>query len=222
MMPKTVIFDMDGVIVDSEPVHNLAYQLHFEQLNISVSDELYASFTGNSTKNIYQKLKEKFQLSESIEDLVNTKRALFNEAFDNKLDLDLIAGVLNLIKDLKQNQVQLLLASSSARVTIERVFNRFDLHQYFSGIFSGEEFPQSKPHPALFLAAWQASGHDKASCLVIEDSTNGVIAATAAGIKCLGYDSFHSKGQDYSLAQMVTDDFDKINFKVLNELLKVH
>jgi HAD superfamily hydrolase (TIGR01509 family) len=200
----------------------LAYQLHFEQLNISVSDELYASFTGNSTKNIYQKLKEKFQLSESIEDLVNTKRALFNEAFDNKLDLDLIAGVLNLIKDLKQNQVQLLLASSSARVTIERVFNRFDLHQYFSGIFSGEEFPQSKPHPALFLAAWQASGHDKASCLVIEDSTNGVIAATAAGIKCLGYDSFHSKGQDYSLAQMVTDDFDKINFKVLNELLKVH
>jgi HAD superfamily hydrolase (TIGR01509 family) len=222
MMLKTVIFDMDGVIVDSEPVHHLAYQLHFEQLNISVSDELYASFTGNSTKNIYQKLKEKFQLSESIEDLVNTKRALFNEAFDNKLDLDLIAGVLNLIKDLKQNQVQLLLASSSARVTIERVFNRFDLHQYFSGIFSGEEFPQSKPHPALFLAAWHASGHDKASCLVIEDSTNGLIAAAAAGIKCLGFDSFHSKGQDYSLAQMVTDDFDKINFKVLNELLKVH
>jgi HAD superfamily hydrolase (TIGR01509 family) len=118
--------------------------------------------------------------------------------------------------------VQLLLASSSARVTIERVFNRFDLHQYFSGIFSGEEFPQSKPHPALFLAAWHASGHDKASCLVIEDSTNGLIAAAAAGIKCLGFDSFHSKGQDYSLAQMVTDDFDKINFKVLNELLKVH
>lgn len=210
---------MDGVIVDSEPVHHYAYEQHFKMLNIDVSKELYASFTGNSTKNIYQKLKTHFDLQPTIEELVNTKRQLFNDAFDNKADLTLIDGVEALIEDLRANDVQLVLASSSARVTIERIFKRFDLHQYFAGIFSGEEFPQSKPHPALFLSAWAFSKHPKENCIVIEDSTNGVLAAKAAEIKCLGYDSFHSKGQDYSQADWVVSDFKKVNFKVLNNML---
>ena len=219
-MLKTVIFDMDGVIVDSEPVHHYAYQQHFLQLNIDVSSELYASFTGNSTKNIFQKLKSQFGLNQSVEELVNTKRQLFNEAFDNKADLALIDGVLPLIKNLKANDVQLVLASSSARVTIERIFKRFGLHQYFAGIFSGEEFPQSKPHPALFLSAWEYSGHNKENCIVIEDSTNGVLAAQAAGIKCLGYDSFHSKQQDYSQADWVINDFNAVDFDLINNWMR--
>lgn len=215
-MLKTVIFDMDGVIVDSEPVHHYAYQQHFEQLNIEVSQELYASFTGNSTKIIFEKLKKQFDLPQSIEELVNTKRQLFNDAFDNKTDLTLIDGVLPLIKDLRNHNVQLVLASSSARVTIERIFKRFNLHPYFADIFSGEEFPQSKPHPALFLSAWEFSSHAKENCIVIEDSTNGVLAANSAGIKCLGYDSFHSKNQDYSQANWVINDFSEVDFEVLN------
>lgn len=219
-MLKTVIFDMDGVIVDSEPVHHYAYQQHFSQLNIDVSPELYASFTGNSTKNIFEKLKIQFDLNQTVEELVNTKRQLFNDAFDNKSDLTLIDGVLRLIKNIRENHVQLILASSSARVTIERIFKRFDLHQYFNGIFSGEEFPKSKPDPALFLSAWQHSGHQKENCIVIEDSTNGVLAAKAAGIKCLGYDSFHSKQQDYSQADWVINDLSQVNFEVICEWMK--
>jgi len=73
---------MDGVIVDTEPVHHFAYQQHFEQLKIDVSPEMYASFTGNSTKNIYERLKTTFQLNTDIQTLVETKRNLFNAAFD--------------------------------------------------------------------------------------------------------------------------------------------
>lgn len=150
-MIQTVIFDMDGVIVDTEPVHHYAYLQHFKALNIDVSPEMYASFTGNSTKNIYEKLKVLFDLKENINDLVETKRNLFNDAFDNKEDLYLLDGVLDLIQELYQNGMQLVLGSSSAKVTIDRVFRRFDLHQYFTHIVSGEDFPESKPHPALFL-----------------------------------------------------------------------
>ena len=75
---------MDGVIVDTEPVHHYAFNQHFKELNIDVSPEMYASFTGNSTKNVFEKLKLNFDLKHDINVLINRKRDLFNDAFDKK------------------------------------------------------------------------------------------------------------------------------------------
>jgi HAD superfamily hydrolase (TIGR01509 family) len=212
-MIKTVIFDMDGVIVDTEPVHHYAYNEHFKQLNIEITPEIYASFTGNSTKNIFEKLKERFNLEEDVQTLVETKRNLFNDAFDKKEDLYLLDGVEDLIKELYQNGMQLVLASSSAKVTINRIFNRFDLHQYFTHIVSGEDFPKSKPHPAIFEHAAFLSETPRENCIVIEDSTNGILAAKSAGIYCIGYDSVNSKMQDYSKADEVISHFSELSFE---------
>lgn len=204
---------MDGVIVDTEPVHHFAYQQHFKQLNIEVSLEMYASFTGNSTKNIYERLKSVYGLKEDVLDLVEVKRNLFNDAFDQKEDLYLLDGVEELIQELHQNDMQLILASSSANVTIQRIFNRFDLNKYFTHKVSGEDFPKSKPHPAIFQKAAELAQTSVEHCIVIEDSTNGIMAAKAAGIYCVGYDSFHSKLQDYSLADKVISHFNELSFE---------
>jgi HAD superfamily hydrolase (TIGR01509 family) len=214
-MLQTVIFDMDGVIVDTEPVHNYAYYEHFKLLGIDVSTEMYASFTGNSTKNVFQKIKDYFGVTDDIPTLVEKKRSLFNDAFDTKADLFLLEGVEKLIKQLHQNGIQLILASSSSKVTINRVFNRFKLHSYFSHIVSGEDFPQSKPNPDIFLEAVRLSQSKKENCIIIEDSTNGIKAAHAAGVFCVGYRSVNTKKQDYSLANLVIDRFEELDFTTI-------
>jgi HAD superfamily hydrolase (TIGR01509 family) len=217
-MIQTVIFDMDGVIVDTEPVHHYAYQQHFKQLNIDVSPEMYASFTGNSTKNIYERLKGIYNLEADVQSLVETKRTLFNNAFDSKEDLYLLEGVEDLIIELHTKGIQLVLASSSANVTIERVFTRFDLHRYFTFKVSGEDFPNSKPHPAIFQHAAFLAQTPVENCIVIEDSTNGIKASKAAGIYCVGYKSLHSKLQDYSLADKVISHFSELNYATIRTL----
>lgn len=212
-MIQTVIFDMDGVIVDTELVHRYSYYKQFGELNIEVPEEMYTSFTGLSTRNTFQKLKEHYQLEQEVGDLILRKRSIFNDAFDSKEDLALLEGVESLIKDFYQNGMQLIVASSASKETINRVFTRFDLHQYFSHIVSGEDFPKSKPHPAIFLHAASLSTAPKEKCIVIEDSTNGVKAAKAADIFCVGYNSFHSKDQDLTLADVVVNHFDELNFE---------
>ena len=217
-MIKTVIFDMDGVIVDTEPVHKYAYEQHFKQLNINVPPQMYAGFTGNSTKNIFEILKAQFNLKEEIQTLVETKRNLFNTAFDNKKELYLLQGVEALIKELSSHGMQLVLASSSAKVTNNKIFDRFDLHHYFSHIVSGEEFPKSKPHPAIFIRAAFLAQTPVENCIVIEDSTNGIMAAKAANIYCIGYDSLHSKMQDYALADIVIKDFKELSYEKIRNI----
>ncbi|MCG9793429.1 HAD family hydrolase [Flavobacterium algicola] len=217
-MIQTIIFDMDGVIVDTEPVHRYAYFQHYKELGIEVSEDIYTSLTGQSTRNTYQKLKDLFHLSEDVEEMIQRKRTIFNDAFDTKEDLQLLDGVEALIKDCYQNGMQLILASSASKVTIDRVFNRFKLDTYFSHKVSGEDFPQSKPDPAIFLHAATLSIAPKENCIVIEDSTNGVRAAKAAGIFCVGYDSTHSNDQDLALADRVISHFNELNFREVSQL----
>jgi HAD superfamily hydrolase (TIGR01509 family) len=217
-MIQTVIFDMDGVIVDTEPVHHYAYFQQFSELNIEVTEEMFTSFMGFSTRNTFQKLKELFPLDYEVEDLIQQKRTIFNDAFDNKKDLELLEGVEKLIKDLHSNGIQLIVASSASKVTIDRVFTRFNLHQYFSHIVSGEDFPNSKPHPAIFEFAANLSAAPKENCIVIEDSTNGIVAAKAAGIFCVGYNSEHSKLQDLSKADVVINHFDELSFDKISQI----
>lgn len=212
-MLKAVLFDMDGVIVDTEPLHHKAYNNMFAEVGIDVSPEMYQNYTGQSTINICKDLCGLFKLEESPETLVAVKRKHFKYIFENDDDLQLLGGVIDLIKDYHENGLTLVLASSASMPNIDRIFDRFDLNKYFIAKLSGADLKESKPHPEIFVKAAEASGHKKEECFVIEDSTNGINAAKDAGIFCVGYDSLHSKNQDYSRADLVINDFSEIHFK---------
>lgn len=217
-MLKAVLFDMDGVIVDTEPLHHKAYYMMFDAFDISVSPELYESFTGQSTINICRYLCQHFNLENDPEELVQSKRSSFTSLFHSDPSLQLIDGVLELIKDYYANGLTLVLASSASMFTINNVFTRFDLDQYFIAKLSGADLKVSKPHPEIFENAAKTSGFSREECMVIEDSTNGIKAAKSAGIYCIGFDSENSKNQDYTLADKVISDFNEITWETMKDL----
>ncbi len=212
---NAVLFDMDGVIVDTEPLHRKAFLKTFDDLNINVSDTLYSSFTGASTQKVCETLIKEFHLDISPEEIVAMKRKYFKDLFDNDSDFDLIPGVLNLIQHYYKNNIKLVLASSAHINTINWVFERFNLESYFIGKISGAALKESKPNPEIFILAAEIAGEPKQNCMVIEDSTNGIIASKRAEIFCAGYRSANSKLQDYSLADVVVDNYSQLTLEEL-------
>ena len=207
---KCVIFDMDGVLIDSEELHKKAYYETFNSLNIEVSDALYKSFTGSSTINAFQRLVAHFNLEQHPTALVLDKRKRYVNFFENDPNLHLVAGVEEIIRYLYEKGITLILASSSAMINIDRVFNRFNLNQYFTAKISGADLKESKPNPEIFNKAAILANMPKENCVVIEDSDNGVTAANDANIFVFGYANKLSEGQTLENADFVIKDFDQL------------
>lgn len=219
-MLKAVIFDMDGVIIDSEPLHHQAYYAMFDEVGISVDANLYDSLTGKSTINVCKQLKDRFKLTQSPEELASIKRRHYDVIFENDTTFDLIKGVRTLIENYHEHGLTLVLGSSATMASIDRIFKRFDLNPYFKAKLSGAELKASKPHPEIFIKAAKATGFSPEECIVIEDATNGIEAAKGAHIFCVGFDSEHSKNQDYSKADIVIHDFEEIHFDRIQSIFK--
>lgn len=204
---KAVLFDMDGVIVDTEPLHRKAYFGMFDHYKIPVDDQIFSTFTGRTTDSVCEELIATFGIKAKKEDLINKKREIFKTLFDNDPEFNLIAGVKDLIQHYFDNGIKLVLASSASVMTIEMVFNKFNLDPYFIGKISGAELKESKPHPEIFIKAAQIANEAPEHCMVIEDSTNGILASHRANIFCAAYKSANTHSQDYSLANILVDNY---------------
>jgi len=212
---KAVLFDMDGVIVDTEPIHKNAYFKMFENFGAAVNEELYATFAGASTRKVCETVIEKFGLNEQPEKLEEVKRNYFKELFYADNGFGMIPGMKKLIEHYAKNDIQLVLATSASHTTIRMVFDKFGLNKYFKEVISGTDLRASKPHPEIFLKAAELSGENKANCMVIEDSTNGITAAHRAGIFCAAYNNGNTRLQDYSLADILVSDFSELEIEKL-------
>ncbi|AUC23118.1 ABC transporter ATP-binding protein [Polaribacter sejongensis] len=208
---KCVIFDMDGVIIDSEEIHKKAYYETFTSIGVTVSDDLYKTLTGSSTINAFQKLVAHFNLDLDPEELVLNKRKRYVNFFENDPTLHLVKGVEELIKHCHKKGLTLILASSSAMVNIDRVFNRFDLNPYFTAKISGADLTESKPNPEIFNKAAILGNTPKENCVVIEDSDNGVKAANDAGIFVFGYRNPMAEDQSLKNADFIVNNFKRLH-----------
>lgn len=216
-MNRFFIFDMDGVLIDSEPLHNQMMDLVFERLNLHFSTEYRASLTGMAGIPMWQKIASDRGLTQTPEELLKFHRELLFSELDDK-SVPIVSGIKTLIERLIQQNYRLAVASSSEMNLIHYFLKKLKLFSFFDVIVSGENLPKSKPHPEIFIKTAELLGANPKNCIVLEDSKNGVTAAKNAGMFCIGFENPNSGNQDLSKSDWIVKNISEITIEKLEKI----
>lgn len=208
-MIEAVIFDMDGVLIDSEPLHFEVDEMVLKHLQIDKGKHYLERFVGYTNPAMWKIIKEENQLEQSIEGLIELQMRIKLDYLE-KSNYVAIDGVLELLNKIQAKKIPLAIASSSPRIFIEAVIDKIQIARYFTTWISGEEVPESKPAPDVFLGAAAMLNVQPENCIVIEDSKSGTIAAKSAGMTCIGFQNPNSGNQDLSEADFIFDSFSEL------------
>lgn len=217
MSSYAVIFDMDGVIVDSEPVFKALNKELFQTLNITVPEDIQSLFVGGSAYRKWRLIKEHCGLTQTLEELISYQRGFFQTKEISFEEL-LFPGVRPLLERLKSNNIPMALASSSDKERINKVIEQCNLFGFFKVVVSGEEFEESKPDPEIFLHTASKLGIEPKKCIVIEDSFNGLTAAARAGMKKIGV-KHKQISMDLSLADVTISSLEELGTGSLSQMM---
>lgn len=204
---KAIIFDMDGVLVDSEPFHVEIEKSLFKRFRLNISDEEHTAYMGKATDVMWSEIIKNKNLSLDVAEMVSVNYQESKKFFSSLSRIDPMPGVVDLLDELKNKGVPMAVASSSDKEAIELIMDKSGLKKYFRHVVNSNRVGKSKPEPDIFLFTAQLLDVDPESCVVIEDSTNGIKAAKAANMYCVAYSGASSANQDQSLADMKVSDF---------------
>jgi HAD superfamily hydrolase (TIGR01509 family) len=180
---KGVIFDMDGVLVDSHPVHMRAWRRCLASIGKTVSEqEMEFILEGRRREEILRRFLGELS-DDQIQNYGQQKEELFRE---ESKTIGTIPGVREFLDDLETALIPMAVASCGGRRRVHYLLNRLELRQYFSVIVTGDDVAEGKPAPAIFQKTAAVLKIPAKDLLVVEDSVSGVHAAKAAGMKCLG------------------------------------
>jgi len=201
-IPEAVIFDMDGVLIDSEPIHIQIEKNLFYNLGIEVSDAVHRSYMGASNEFMYADLRSRFQLSDSVKVLIE-RDELYRSDYFNGLDcIPLNKGIIHLLNEIKSAGLKMAVATSSSVKITDILLNQCGIASLFDAIVTTAEAGKSKPSPEVYLLAAQRIGVLPGNCIVFEDSPNGLKSAKSAGMYCVVIQS-----DDLVLQELTKADF---------------
>ncbi len=207
---QAFIFDMDGVLIDSENRYKVIEKELFGEVGVEIAHDEHISYQGCSNPVMWGLIKEKHGLAHSLDHLVGITEEKVIRYFNSLPEIEPMPGVVGLLQWLKAKGIKLALASSSTIEVIRIILSKTGLDQYFEILADSTEAGAGKPDPAIFLLARKKLGIPKENCIVIEDSTNGIKAARAAGIYCIAFNGPGSEHQDQSAANWRITRFTEI------------
>jgi HAD superfamily hydrolase (TIGR01509 family) len=204
-MFKALIFDMDGVLIDSEPLHKQIEQDILKELGVNVSLEEHFKFASMG-KVMWDIMKKRYGFNKEVttDELHKEKEKRYIKALTSKPILP-IDGLKELVTYAKEKGLLLAVASSASIFNINLVLKAIGLEQFFGLIVSGEQVPRNKPYPDIYLKTAELLKLEVEECAVVEDSANGVKSAKAAGMYCIGFRNLSSGNQYISPADVIVD-----------------
>ncbi len=215
-MIKAVIFDMDGVVVDSTSYDFAAWKRLFSEFGLELSFATYKSFLGMLGRDIVKKLMNRELTKNEAKTFEDKKEQYFIEAV-GKGDLKAIDGLLKFLDELVKANYELALATAGSRMKVAAVLKKLNLEKYFGVIVTADDVIRGKPSPDIFLKAAEGLKYSPAECIVIEDAPNGVAAAKAAGMKCIAITTTH-EGDELKSADKIIGSFDELTAEMLQAL----
>ncbi|MGV3639437.1 MAG: HAD family hydrolase [Adhaeribacter sp.] len=212
-----VLFDMDGVIIDSNPYHKDAWMAFCRRYQVELREEdvpryIYGKTNKTALVDVFQREfspEESFRMSEE-------KEAIYREL--HRPDISLIKGLPGLLEEFRQHQVPLAVCTNAPVANLDFMLEETGIRPYFQVLIDASKVSKGKPDPEIYLKAAQLLGIAPERCIVMEDSTVGVEAGLRAGMKVVGITTTHSR-QELAHTHLVIDDFDELSVDKLEALL---
>jgi beta-phosphoglucomutase len=182
-MPGAVIFDNDGVLLDSGEFHKRSFYLLAERLGFEMNEAIFKEIFGRTNDSILPMLLQRAVPKEEARRLGEEKEALFREAAKDQIQL--FPGVRALFVQLKTAGYKLAMGTSTPRSNVDFFFKELHLGEHLDAFACGDDVTHGKPDPEVFLLAAERLGVAPSRCVVVEDAIAGVEAAKAGGMKCI-------------------------------------
>lgn len=206
---RAVILDMDGILVDSEPLHVLAFRRFINGLKVTCSDEFLHSFIGFSIEENVRRINQSLLKGREIDPLegVRQRDAIYMRLLHQNT-LKPIPGIFELIEFCREQGLTLGLASSSVREQVDLILSRLsnhrlDLTRLFRSVVSGDDVPNKKPAADIYLRTLVNLNYPPGQCLAIEDSRAGVQAAKSAGLRCIALENQYASADRLEKADFI-------------------
>ena len=209
-MIKAIIFDMDGLMIDSERVTFECYQERLKDMNLTMDEEFYKTLLGKPIKGIYQRFYDVYGNDFPIENVIQDVHQLMAERFETE-GVPVKKGLVELLHYLKDNNYKTIVATSSNRDRVDKILAQAKITEFFDDSICGDEVTKGKPNPEVFLKSCQKLGVNVEEAIVLEDSEAGIQASYDANIKVICIPDMKYPEKQY----------EEKTFKILKDLTEV-
>ena len=216
MCSKVVIFDMDGLMVDTEPLQLEALNLVLRPYSIRLSETDWMSYVGKKPKVNISTIKELYQANFDVETILCAQQDAYQELLADKIIP--MPGLMNAMNLFQKLGFKLALASSSKLGSINIILSKLDLQKVFHVVVSGDHVEHSKPNPEIFLLVARKLDVKPSHCLVLEDSAPGVNAAASAGMLCIAIPNRFTAANPFNHATLILNNLSAITENTLQDV----
>ncbi|GAB3895362.1 HAD family hydrolase [Spirosoma agri] len=218
---KAVIFDMDGVIVDTNPHHRIAWREYYQRYGKTLSDSDFIQYVSgkHNTDIVAHLFADRTLSAEESARLAHEKEALFRELYQH--DITPVAGIVDFLKALKAAGIRTAVATSAPAENLDFIIDALNIRSYFDALLNESMVNHPKPDPEIYEKAMAQLGVEPSDCVVFEDSMTGIQAGKASGARVVGLATTETPDELRPFVDDVIHDFTEMNLDRLQQLVKV-